>query len=80
MAEAMTNEALKNICSSSFELAHFAIKLGRYYIHSGREIQLREIIRDIKKHPDPSYIDELREIDEIERKAHEYNHSSHEQR
>ncbi|MDN3505679.1 MAG: hypothetical protein P0S96_00415 [Simkaniaceae bacterium] len=76
MAEAMTNEALKNICRSNFELAHFAIKLGRYYIQSGRDTHLRDIIRDIKKNPDPKYIDELREVDEIERKAHEHNHSA----
>jgi hypothetical protein len=76
MAETMTNEALKNICNSNFELAHFAIELGRYYIRSGRETHLREIIRDIKKHPDPKYLAELQEIDEIERKAHEHNQTA----
>jgi C-terminal processing protease CtpA/Prc len=76
MAEALTNEALKGICNSNFELAHFAIALARYYIHSGRETHLREIIRDIKKHPNPKYIEELKEIDEIERRAQEHNASA----
>ncbi|NGX38252.1 MAG: hypothetical protein K1000chlam2_01424 [Chlamydiae bacterium] len=71
MTETLTNESLKGICQNSFELAHYAIALGRYYIKSGREIHLRDIIRDIKRHPDPKYIEELHHIDEIEKKAHE---------
>ncbi|NGX47930.1 MAG: hypothetical protein K1000chlam3_01315 [Chlamydiae bacterium] len=73
MAEALTNEALKGICENNFELAHFAIELARYYIRSGRETHINDIIRDIKKHPDPKYINELKEIDEIERRAQEHN-------
>ena len=77
MTEALTNEALKGICESSFELAHYAIALGRYYIRSGREIHLVDIIRDVKRHPDPKYIEELHHIDEIEKKAKE-QYASHE--
>lgn len=77
MAEALTNEALKGICNSNFELAHFAIELARYYIKSGRETSLREVIRDVKKHPHPKYLEELREIEEIERRAQEHNAGMH---
>lgn len=73
MVETLTNETLKGICDNNFELAHFAIALARYYLASGRETHLRDVIRDIKKHPDPKYIEELREIDEIERRAQEHN-------
>lgn len=78
MAEALTNEALKGICDSNFELAQFAIKLAQYYMRSGRETSLREVIRDVKKHPHPKYLEELKEIDEIERKAQAHNAQAHE--
>jgi len=67
--EALTNEALGGICNSSFELARYAIELGRYYISAGREFHLKDILREIKKHPDPHYIEELKEIEEIEKRA-----------
>jgi hypothetical protein len=60
---------MRGICNSSFELAHYAIALGRYYIASGREASLKDILKDIRKHPNPEYIEELKMIDEIEKKA-----------
>ncbi|MBS0629182.1 MAG: hypothetical protein JSS30_03030 [Verrucomicrobia bacterium] len=70
MTENLTNESLSNICKSSFELAHYAIELSRYFIESGREAQLKDILREIKKHPDPEkYLDELRTIDTIEKRT-----------
>lgn len=69
MTDNLTNESLKGICNSSFELAHYAIALGRYYIASGREAQLKDILRDIKKHPNPDYIEELMAIDSIEKRT-----------
>lgn len=69
MTENLTNESLSAICKSSFELTHFAIELGRYYIQSGREVNLKDILRDVKKHPNPQYLEELKEIDKIEKRT-----------
>ena len=69
MSETLTNEGLAGICSSSFELAHYAIGLARYYINSGKETHLSEILRDVKRHPNPKYLEDLKHIDEIETKA-----------
>ena len=77
MTETLTNEGLKDICQSTFELARYAIELARYYIKSGRETHLSDIVRDIKRHPNPKYIEELHHIDEIEKKAQE-QYASHE--
>lgn len=77
MAETLTNETLKGICNSVFELTDFAIQLARYYIKSGRETSLREIVRAVKRHPHPKYLEELKEIDEIELRAQEHNASTH---
>jgi len=59
----MTNEALKGICPNNFELTHYAIALGRYYIDSGREVELGTLLKDVKKHPNPNYVEELKEME-----------------
>ena len=69
MTENLTNESMRGICGSSFELAHYAIELGRYYIASGRGASLKEILKDVKKHPNPKYLEELEMIDSIEKNA-----------
>lgn len=69
MTENLTNESMRGICNSSFELTHYAIELGRYYIASGREASLKDILKDIRKHPNPEYIEELKAIDSIEKRA-----------
>lgn len=59
----MTNESLQGICINHFELTHYAIALGRYYIASGREVDLSELLKEVRKHPNPNYVDELKAID-----------------
>lgn len=64
--ETLTNEGLSGICSSNFELAHYAIGLARHYIKSGREATLKEILRDVKKHPNPNYLNDLLEMEHFD--------------
>ncbi len=71
MTETLTNESLAGICKSNFELAHYAINLWRYYIQSGREADLADVLREVRKHPTPAYVEELKEIDEISMKKEE---------
>lgn len=65
--EELTNEALRGIFASNFELAKYGIDLWRYMIHSGKEMRLSEVMKILKKHPTPQYLEELRKIDEIEK-------------
>jgi len=70
MTENLTNEALSNICRSNFVLIHYAIDLARYFIESGRGVHLKDILREVRKHPDPkTYLEELRTIDSIEKRS-----------
>lgn len=78
MTDALTNELMKGISDSNFNLIHYAIKLARYYMQSGRETSLKEILRDVRKHPNPHYIEELKNIDEIEREAQARSAAHHE--
>jgi len=63
VTKSLTNENLKGICNSNFELAHYAIAMGRYFIESGREVSLSEVLKEVRRHPDPNYLEELKEID-----------------
>lgn len=67
MTDSLTNEGLAGICDNNFDLAHYAINLARYYIKSGKEVTLTEILKDIKKHPTPRYLEELKKIEEVEK-------------
>lgn len=68
MKEQLTNERLKGLFKSNFELAAHAIRLGRYYIRSGHEMHVDEVLEEIRKHPSAGYVDELQEIDAQEDK------------
>jgi hypothetical protein len=60
---ALTSEELKKLFKSNFELARYAIQWGRYEIKAGREPSLDRVLEEIRRHPDPSYLEDLKAID-----------------
>ncbi len=67
MKDQLTNEKLKGLFKSNFELAKYAIRLGRYYIKSGRELNVDELLEEIRKHPDEKHLNDLQEWDAREK-------------
>lgn len=65
MKDLLTNESLRGIFKNNFELAHFAIQLGRHYIHAGHEISLSGILEEVKKHPTEQYLKELEMLEKV---------------
>ncbi len=63
MKEMLTHENLRGPFKSQFELAHFAIRLARYYVHSGHEATLGDLFEQIRKNPSPSLIEDLEQAD-----------------
>ena len=63
MKDALTNESLRGIFKNNFELAHFAIQLGRHYIQAGHEISLTGILSEVKKHPTEQHLKDLEELE-----------------
>lgn len=59
MEDLLTNESLRGVFKNNFELAHFAIQLGRHYINAGHEISLAGVLKEVKKHPSEEYLNEL---------------------
>ncbi|HSX03949.1 MAG TPA: hypothetical protein VLG76_04395 [Rhabdochlamydiaceae bacterium] len=65
--EPLTNEEFKGICKSNFELTLYAINLGKYYIRSGHEADIRKILDEVKRHPNPSHLIDLEKFEEADR-------------
>lgn len=59
LKENLTNEKLKGLFRNNFELTNQAIRLARYFIRSGHEVNADELLEEIRRHPSPSYIQDL---------------------
>ncbi len=59
----LTNEALRKQFPNNFNLAEYAIQLSRYYVKSGHEMSIDEILEEILRHPNPSYLEDLKLAD-----------------
>ncbi|MCX6986692.1 MAG: hypothetical protein NT065_00810 [Chlamydiae bacterium] len=60
----LTHEKLRGIFKNNFELANYAIRLGTYLIRSGHEVTLDGLLEEIRKNPSPSYLDDLKRMDQ----------------
>ena len=59
-AKDLTTEGLRKLFKNNFELAHFAIRMGRFCIRGGEgEGSLSNILDEVKRNPNPSYLDDL---------------------
>lgn len=61
--DTLTNEKLRGIFKNNFELANYAIRLGRYYMKSGHEVPLDELLEQVRKNPSESYLEALQQMD-----------------
>ena len=73
MRETLTNEQLRGLFKSNFELAKYAIGLGRYFIKSGHEANLDYVLDQVRRHPSEDYLETLKQIDAEDREESEDN-------
>lgn len=69
MKDLLTNEKLKGLFKSNFELARHAMRLAKYYVKSGREFHVDDLLEEIRRNPQDSYLEEIKELDAQERAA-----------
>ncbi|QZA58966.1 hypothetical protein [Candidatus Rhabdochlamydia porcellionis] len=62
----LTNEYLRGLFKSNFELANQIIELARFYIRSGREVNLTKLLDETKRNPQKDYIEVLSQLDSEE--------------
>ncbi|MCI0381564.1 MAG: hypothetical protein L0207_00715 [Chlamydiae bacterium] len=70
--ETLTNQEFQGLCKNSFELTYYAIRLARFNIRSGKEVSMEQILEEVIKHPDPSYLEELQKLETIEEMPEKY--------
>ena len=59
----LTNERLKGLFKNNFELVNYAIRLGRYYLKSGHEITIDNLLEEVRKNPQEGYLEDLKRLD-----------------
>ena len=64
----LTNEALKKHFRNNFELANYVINVARYFIKSGHEMPLDDLLREIEKHPNRYNVEELEAMERADSK------------
>ncbi len=66
LKDQLTTEVLRGLAKNNFELANYAIKLGKYLILSGHEVTLGDLLEQVRKHPSEAYLDELKMLDKAD--------------
>jgi hypothetical protein len=60
----LTNEGLRGLFKSNFELANQSIRLARFYIKSGHEISMTKLLNEIKRNPSEQYLKDLMQMED----------------
>jgi hypothetical protein len=60
--EYLTSERLKALFKSNFELANYAMRLARYKIMAGHEVNVDELLDEVQLHPHRYTIEELEKM------------------
>jgi hypothetical protein len=58
----ITTEKLRKLFKNNFELAHFAIRMGRFCIRGGNS-SLSNILEEVRRNPKEQYLDDLEQIE-----------------
>lgn len=69
----LTTEYLRSLFKNNFDLTNYAIRLSRFYVHAGREVDLSMLLQEVYKHPNETYLDVLEEMEKEEEPAEDYN-------
>ena len=68
--ELLTNQALRGLFKSNFELANQAIRLARFYIKSGHEVSMSKLLNEIKRNPSEQYLKDLQKMEDDDDDSH----------
>ncbi len=60
----LTNQSLRGLFKSNFELTNQAIRLARFYIKSGHEVSMTKLLSELKRNPSEQYLKDLQKMEE----------------
>ena len=64
LKQQLTNQSLRGLFKSNFELTNQAIRLARFYIKSGHEITMGKLLSELKRNPSEQYLKDLQQMEE----------------
>ncbi|HAZ16074.1 MAG: hypothetical protein A2Y28_04390 [Chlamydiae bacterium GWC2_50_10] len=62
----LTTEHVRSLFPNTFKLTNYAIRLAQFYIRSGQEVSSSSLVKEVAKHPDESYLETLKSLEEEE--------------
>ena len=66
MRDQLTSQRLRALFKNNFDLAAYAIGLARYFIRSGREITIEQILDEVRRNPHQYDAKKIAELEAIE--------------
>ncbi len=60
----LTNQSLRGLFKSNFELTNQAIRLSRFYIKSGHEVTMSKLLSELKRNPSEQYLKDLQKMED----------------
>ncbi len=76
----LTNEHIKKMFKSNFELANYAMRLARYKIASGHETNVDLLLQEIMRNPQQYEIQQLDELTTEAKATHRQSSQEKERR
>ncbi len=64
LKQQLTNQSLRGLFKSSFELTNQAIRLARFYIKSGHEVSMSKLLAELKRNPSEQYLKDLQKMED----------------
>ncbi len=72
----LTTEHIRSLFFNNFKLANYAIRMARFYVKAGHEVSAEQILKEVAKHPDESYIETLKQLEEEDAEAAPFDEES----
>lgn len=67
ISKQLTTEHIRSLFQNNFKLANYAISMAQFYIKAGHEVTAPVILKEVTKHPDESYLETLKMLEEEEK-------------
>lgn len=66
ISKQLTTEHIRSLFQNNFRLANYAIRMAQFYVKAGHEVSAPTILKEVAKHPEESYLETLKMLEEEE--------------
>ena len=66
ISKQLTTEHIRSLFQNNFKLANYAIRMAQFYVNAGHEVTASDILKEVAKHPEESYLETLEMLEREE--------------